>query len=65
MKAILIKPKDDAEARLMQSLLKKMSVSSRVLDEDEIEDIGMGFLMSEVDKKKRVSEEEIMRALKS
>ena len=65
MKAFLIKAKDDAEAKLMKSLLKKMNISSKLLNEEEIEDIGMGFLMAEVDKKKKAPEEAVMRALKS
>jgi hypothetical protein len=65
MKAILVKSKNQTEMKFISDLLKKLGVSARVLDEEEIEDYGMSSLMKEVDRNKKVDRETVMRKLKS
>ena len=65
MKSIIISPRDSTELKFVSSLLKKLSIPTKVLSSEEIEDLGLSILMREVDRTKRVSHETIMRKLKS
>lgn len=65
MKALLVKSRSQTEMKFISDLLKKLGVSARVLDTEEIEDYGMSALMKEVDRNKKVSRETVMRKLKS
>lgn len=65
MKSIVITPKDARELKFVSELLKKLGINSRVLNEEEKEDIGMSVLMEEVDRSSKVSKEEIMKKLTS
>ena len=65
MKSIVITPKDANELKFVSELLKKLGISSRVLNEEEQEDIGMSILMEKVDRTSKVSKEEIMKKLNS
>ena len=65
MKALLIKSKSQAELKFLSDLLKKLGVSARVMDIEEIEDYGMGLLMKDVDRRKKVSRDIVMKKLKS
>ena len=65
MKAILVKSKNQSEIKFISDLLKKLGVSARVLDDEEIEDYGMSSLMKDVDINKKVDRETVMRKLKS
>jgi hypothetical protein len=65
MKALIVKSKSNAEMKFISDLLKKLGVTTRVLDEEEIEDFGMSTLMKGVDRTKKVSKEVVMRKLKS
>lgn len=65
MKALIVKSKSQAEMKFISDLLKKLGVTTRVLDEEEIEDYGMSTLMKDVDRIKKVSKEDVMRKLKS
>jgi len=65
MKTIIVTPKNDTELKFISELLKKLGVSSRILTPTDKEDIGMSILMHEVNRKKKVSENEIMKKLKS
>ena len=65
MKALLVKSKNQAEMKFIADLLKKLGVSTTVLNEEEIEDLGMATLMEDVDRNKKVSKEDVLRKLKS
>jgi 7-cyano-7-deazaguanine synthase in queuosine biosynthesis len=65
MKALLVKSKSETEMKFISDLLKKLGVSTRVLDVEEIEDFGMAALMKDVDRNKKVSRETVMRKLNS
>ena len=65
MKAILIQPKDRTEMNFINGLMKKLGISTHPLSAEEMEDIGMGFLMKEADRSQKVSRESVMRKLKS
>ncbi|MDP2208642.1 MAG: hypothetical protein Q8K98_07690 [Bacteroidota bacterium] len=65
MKSIVISPKNDSELTFVSTLLKKLSIPTKVLSEEEIEDLGLSILMREADRNKKVSRETIMRKLKS
>jgi reverse gyrase len=61
----LVKSKNQAEMKFISDLLKKLGVSSSVLEMEEIEDLGMAKLLKKVDRNKKVSRELIMKKLKS
>ena len=65
MDAILLKPKDNKELKLITDLLEKMKVSAKVLSEEELEDAGLGIMMKEVDRKDTVSREAFFKKLSS
>jgi 7-cyano-7-deazaguanine synthase in queuosine biosynthesis len=65
MKALLVKSKSQTEMKFISDLLKKLGVSTRVLDAEKIEDYGMSALMKDVDRNKKVSRVTVMRKLKS
>lgn len=63
MDAILLKPKDSQELKLITDLLDKMKVPSKVLTEEEMEDAGLAVMMNEVDRTETVSRESIFKKL--
>lgn len=64
MENILINPKDKAELELLTQLLGRMNVASKILSEEDQEDLGLSILMKEADRTKKVSKEIIMQTLK-
>jgi len=63
MESIIVTPKNQEEFRLLTDLLAKMDISSKVLSEEEKEDIGLGNLLREADLTEKVSREEIFLRL--
>ncbi|MEO5909624.1 MAG: hypothetical protein ABIP95_01995 [Pelobium sp.] len=63
MDAILLKPKDSEELKLIAELLAKMKVSSKILSEEDLENSGLGMMMKEVDRNETVSREDIFKTL--
>lgn len=63
MKAMVIKLKDDSEMKLISGLLNEMKIQSKILATDDMEDIGLGEMMSEVDRADKVSRDLVMRKL--
>lgn len=61
MDAILLKPKDSQELKLITDLLDKMKVPSKVLTEEEMEDAGLAVMMKEVDRAKTISKESLFK----
>lgn len=65
MKAVVITPHNPAEFAFLSSLFKRLGISSKVMDIDEMEDLGLSEMMKDVDRTKKVSRETIMKKLKS
>lgn len=65
MKALVIKSKSQSEMKFLADLMKKLGISARVIDIEEVEDYGMATLMKEADRSKKVSRETIMKKLQS
>ncbi len=56
MSSIVVNPKSQEELQFLSELLKKLGVDS--------EDLGLAFLMKDVDRSDFVPEEEVMKKLK-
>ena len=63
MDALIIKSDNKSELDLIKKLVKKMGLESRILSAEEMEDIGMGILMSQSDRSITVPESDIMDIL--
>lgn len=63
MSSIVINPKSSEELKFISELLKKLGVKSKVLSDEDSEDLGLALLMREADRTETVSEEEIMSKL--
>ncbi|HEY3875807.1 MAG TPA: hypothetical protein VGM92_10040 [Candidatus Kapabacteria bacterium] len=63
MESLVISPSNPEDFSFLKRLMEKMHIPTRVLSDDEKEDMGMGMLMMEADRNERVSREEIMRKL--
>lgn len=59
MESIIINPKDKVELELLTQLLHRMNVSSKVISEEDQEDLGLAILMKEADCSQKVSKETI------
>jgi len=64
MSSIVINPKDQKELQFISKLLQKLGVNSKVLSDEDTEDLGLAVLMKDVDRDELASEEEIMSKLK-
>jgi hypothetical protein len=65
MKAVLVQPKNQREMDFISQLLNKLGVSSHLMTEEEIEDLGLSMMMKNADRSKKVSRESVMRKLRS
>ncbi len=65
MKALLVQSNSQTEIKFISDLLKKLGVSTIVMNAEEIEDYGMSVLLKDVDRSKKVSRETVMKKLKS
>ncbi len=64
MKALVIKPQNQSEIKFLSDLLKKLGISSMLMDIEEIEDQGLSILMKQANRNKKVSREIIMKKFK-
>ena len=64
MKSIVITPKSETELEFISGLLKRLGVNSKVLTEEERENIGLAYLMRGVDRTKKVSKKTILKKLR-
>jgi hypothetical protein len=64
MDSLLVLPKDKNEFQIIADFLSKMGITSAILTEDAIEDLGMIALMKEADRTKKVSREAVMQKLR-
>ncbi|HTD98853.1 MAG TPA: hypothetical protein VK668_06180 [Mucilaginibacter sp.] len=65
MESIVISPKTKDEAKVIQDLLAKMNISSKVITDEEKEDMGLMMMMKEADRNDKVSREDVMKKLNS
>jgi hypothetical protein len=63
MKAIVVKPKNNAEYKFINDLLQKLGMGSTAITSGELEDIGMAKLLRKADKTQKVSRSEIIKKL--
>ena len=63
MNTLLVNTKDEQELQLVQDLLSKMKIKTRILSSEEKEDIGLLGLMKEADRTKKVTRATIMKKL--
>ena len=64
MSSIVVNPKSQQELKFLSELLKKLGVDSKVLSDEDVEDLGLAVLMKDVDRSDSVSEDDIMKKLK-
>ena len=65
MKAMVITDKTQTEYKFLIDLLKKLGITSSMVSEEELEDLGLSRMLKSVSKSKKVSRESIMQKLKS
>ena len=63
MSSIVINPKSSKELKFISDLLKKLGVESKILSDEDTEDLGLSLLMKDVDRSDTVSEDEVMDKL--
>ncbi|MFY0598576.1 MAG: hypothetical protein JXR03_02815 [Cyclobacteriaceae bacterium] len=64
MSSIVINPKSSQELKFISELLKKLGVKSKVISDEDTEDLGLSLLMKDVDRSDVVSEDEIIAKLR-
>jgi hypothetical protein len=63
MSELLVYPKNSSELKLIRELMKRLNIKTLLLTEEQ-EDIALVNAMKEVDRKKLVSRDEIMKKLR-
>jgi len=64
MSSIVINPKSSKELKFIAELLNKLGVRSKVLSDEDTEDLGLSLLMKDADRSHIASEDEVMAKLK-
>ncbi len=65
MNAVVIKPKNEKELLFVSEFLMRMKITLTTFSSEELEDIGLGKLMKDVDRTKKVSRAKVMKKLNS
>lgn len=65
MKGMVITAKTQTEYKFLIDLLKKLGITSSMVSEEDLEDLGLSKMLKSVNKSKKVSRESIMQKLKS
>jgi len=65
MSSIVVSPKSQKEFKIVTELLNKLGVRSKVVSDEELEDLGLAVMMKDINRSEVVLEEEIMRKLKA
>ncbi|MBP9067937.1 MAG: hypothetical protein KBG47_00410 [Bacteroidia bacterium] len=65
MKGMVITAKTQTEYKFLTDLLKKLGITSSMVSEEDLEDLGLSKMLKSVNKSKKVSREGIMQKLKS
>jgi hypothetical protein len=63
MESILIEPKKKDDIKLLSQLAKKLGYHSRIISQQEKEDLGLAFVIRKFRKKDYVKEESIFKSL--
>lgn len=63
MDSLLIYPENEEDLKLLKELLSKMKIKTKVLTEEEKEDMGLAYLMSQADRSETVSKDAIFKKL--
>jgi len=63
MNTIIVQPKTKAEMQLISDMLKKMRVASKVLNDEEREDLGLAMLMRQANRNEKVSRNKVIDKL--
>ena len=63
MEALIVQAKDRVELKFISDLLKKMQIESKLLTEEQQENLGLIKLMKEADRTQKVSREKVMDKL--
>jgi hypothetical protein len=63
MNSIIVQPRTKAEMQLVSEVLKKMRIASKVLSEEEQEDIGLVMLIKQADRSEKISRSKVMAKL--
>ena len=63
MKTLIVTPKDKKDFEFISSLLKRLGYGTKVIYDDEKEDLGMLKAMLEEKKEEYIPEDEIFKAL--
>jgi hypothetical protein len=63
METLIVSVKDKAEMKLVSDMLKKMRIETKILNDEEKEDIGMIKLLKKVDREDKVSRKKVMDKL--
>ena len=63
MDSLVITPCNKKELLFVKELMEKMNIHSRILSQEENEDIGLALLMKDVDRTDKVDKEHILRKL--
>lgn len=62
---MVITAKTQTEYKFLIDLLKKLGITSSMVSEEDLEDLGLSKMLKSVNKSKKVSRESIMQKLKS
>jgi hypothetical protein len=65
METILVKTENPEELKMIQEFLKKNNLKSRVLTDDDKEDIVLGKMMEETDYNDTISTDAFLKKLRS
>ncbi len=65
MNGVFIKPKSAEELEFVSSLLKKLGIHFKIMNSEELEDLGLSKLMKATDRTKKVRGAEVIKKLKS
>lgn len=63
MNALIIKSNNKKELTLLKELVERMGLQSKSFTAEEMEDLGLGILMREVDRTQYSTRDEVMRIL--
>ena len=64
MESLIVTPNDQEELALIKAVLKKMNLKTRIITDEEKENIGLAHFMSQADRNKTISREEVMKKLR-
>jgi hypothetical protein len=63
MDTLVITTENKKDLEFLEELLRKMNIPSKVLYEEDVEDIGLAYLMKDVDRNDLVDKDHILRKL--